>query len=165
MTRHLPGIIAMTRGAYGVLLLVRPEWIGTALLGRPLDRRECGIARVVAVRQIVQAVGSGTRPGYPLLALGVEVDLLHAASMIGAGIVSHHHRRTAYTSAAFTSAAVAAAFAVAGIAAARAVFGDREATVPSGWRGRGTDLLATLLVPGYPPRDAASAPTDREEHR
>lgn len=72
------------------------------------------IAQVLGVRHLLQAGLSGPAPTAPVLVLGVEVDLLHALTMIAVGMARRSARRPA-----LAQAAVAFGFAVAGAAAAR----------------------------------------------
>ena len=66
------------------------------------------VAQVAGARYLAQAILVGPAPTAAVLALGVEVDLLHAASMIGLAIANRRHRR-----AGLTDAAAAACFATA----------------------------------------------------
>ncbi|HEV7209827.1 MAG TPA: hypothetical protein VGN54_13965 [Mycobacteriales bacterium] len=107
-------ILEAVRGVYGGLQLTAPGLLAGRLLSHPLDRHERGVARVLAGRQLGQALLSGTRPGPRALVLGAGVDLLHAASMLGLGLISRRHRR-----AALTDAIIASSFAAGGAWAAR----------------------------------------------
>ncbi len=138
------------RGGYGVLQLARPGLIADRLLADALDRRGRGVARVLGARQLVQALASGRAPGYPVLALGVEVDLLHAASMLAVALADRRRRRSA-----LTDALLAGSFAFGGALAARAVARQHPVPeAPSGLdrlREQWADGLARVFVPGYPP--------------
>ncbi len=143
------------RAGYGALQLGRPGLIARRLLACPLDQRGRVVARVLGVRQLGQALASGLRPSYPVLALGVEVDLLHAASMLALGIADRRRRR-----AALTDALIASSFALGGLLAAHAA--PRPHTQPDAagaldrLRDRCADHLARALVPGYLPGDAST---------
>ncbi|MDN5795069.1 MAG: hypothetical protein L0H79_04880 [Intrasporangium sp.] len=108
----------MARAGYGIVVLAWPDRVAGGLLRRGLGPRERVVARVLASRQLVQALGSGARPGYPVLALGAQVDLAHAVSMLGLGLLNRRHRR-----AALSDAVIAAGFALAGRLAARSTGG------------------------------------------
>ena len=105
--------LAAIRAAYGLVELAVPRQVGR-VMGLQLDRRAELAARVLGARQLAQAGASGWAPTAALLALGAEVDLLHAASMIGVAALDRRRRR-----AALTSATTALGFAVAGTLAAR----------------------------------------------
>jgi len=106
--------LELIRGGYGALQLALPGLVADRLLAHRFDPRGRRVARVLGARQLVQALGSGRRPSYPVLAVGVEVDLLHAASMLGLGLVDRRRRRVA-----LADAVIAGSFALAGTAAAR----------------------------------------------
>lgn len=139
-------LLGAVRGGYGALQLMAPALVSERLLGRPLDTRGRAIARILGARQLAQAAASGREPGYPVLALGVEVDLLHALSMLG--LAASPRRRRA----ALTDTLIAASFATAGALAARAVSAERPPG-PGGTLGQlrqsWADRLASALVPGY----------------
>lgn len=107
-------LLTGTRAAYGVLQLVAPAWSGEALLCGGLDTTSRRAVRLLGARQVVQASVSAARPSREVLDLGVAVDGLHAASMVGLAVFVRRYRR-----AAAASAAIAAAFTVAGAVAAR----------------------------------------------
>jgi len=113
--------LELIRGGYGALQLALPGLVADRLLAHRFDPRGRRVARVLGARQLVQALGFG-RPSYPVLAVGVEVDLLHAASMLGLGLVDRRRRRVA-----LADAVIAGSFALAGIAAAR---GGRRVPLP-----------------------------------
>ena len=123
MTRHArpPGraALAVTRGGYGVLQLASPTMVSGCLAHTRLDARGQAVARVLGARQLAQALASGPVPSYPLLAVGVEIDLLHAASMLALALDSRRRRP------ALTDALIAAGFALAGAHAARQTAHDQ----------------------------------------
>jgi len=135
------------RVGYGALQLAAPALGAGQLLGRPIDARARLVIRVLGARQLGQAVASGTSPSYPILALGVEVDLIHAATMIALGPVDRRRRTIAVE-----NALIAASFALAGALAARACTPDhrhpdsRLDSLRQKWAAR----LAGAFVPGYP---------------
>lgn len=141
-------LLGVVRGGYGLLQLTAPSLIADRVLRRPLDARGKATARVLGVRQIGQAVVSGRDPGYPVLALGVEVDLLHALSMIGLAAVDPRRRPTATV-----DAVIAASFAAAGALTARAAADGQPPHAAHGafarWRAEWAARLAAVFVPGY----------------
>ena len=137
------------RAAWGLAEVAAPARVGAAL-GLRLDRRAQLVVRVLGARDLVQAGVCGPRPSFAVAALGVEVDLLHAASMVALAAVRPSSRR-----AALTSGALAGGFAVAGGLRARDV--RRHPTRPPGsagpWgalRDRWADRLASRAVPHAP---------------
>jgi hypothetical protein len=79
-------LLELVRGGYGALQLAAPGMVARALLNRRLDTRARTLSRVLGARQLAQALASGGSPSCPVLALGVEVDLLHGGSMVALGI-------------------------------------------------------------------------------
>jgi hypothetical protein len=74
---------AAVRAGYGAVLLCAPDPVVRLYSGHPADRRTRAVARVLGARHLAQAVATAGTPGRAVLALGVEADLAHAASMIG----------------------------------------------------------------------------------
>lgn len=104
-------VLTLTRAEYGLALLCAPQAL-IKLTGDPVtgqragaaqprpSRRACGMARVLGVRHLVQAgltaVALRAEPGSPLpLGLGAAVDVLHASTMMGLGLVDRGARRVA----------------------------------------------------------------------
>lgn len=104
-------VLTLTRAGYGLALLCAPQAL-IKLTGDPVtgqragaaqprpSRRACGMARVLGVRHLVQAgltaVALRAEPGSPLpLGLGAAVDVLHASTMMGLGLVDRGARRVA----------------------------------------------------------------------
>jgi hypothetical protein len=119
--------------------------IAIRLLGSdPLGRGARGVVRVLGVRQLVQALATSAQPTAAVLVLGVEVDLAHAASMVGSGMLSGRWRRVA-----LADAAIAIMFAVAGALLARSN-GQPNATFGfAAIRDRAAESLAGRLVPSH----------------
>lgn len=148
------------RGGYGALQLTNPTVVSGRLLHAPLDSRGQGVARVLGARQLAQALASGPAPSYPVLAVGVEVDLLHAASMLALTLVRRRRR------AASTDALIAGAFALAGALAAREAAYDpprQPGNAVEELRQKWADRVATACVPGYPARSARARRTARHD--
>lgn len=135
--------LATARAAYGVVQLAAPD----VLAGQRLDRRARQVTRVLGARQLAQACLSGSAPTPAVLALGAEIDALHAASMICLAMLSKRWRP-----AALGSAAAAAGFAAGGLATQRArrrTTGQAAGSQALQLRDRWADQLARCLVPGY----------------
>ncbi len=133
------------RAAVGCARVAFPGTVIPGLAKGALGARGRGVVRVLGARQITQALLTGRDATRPVLWLGAEADLAHAASMIGLAIVGRRYRRDA-----LAEATIAVAFALAGISAARAA--PVEPARPSRlgeWRHRIAERLARRLVPGY----------------
>ncbi len=99
------------RLAWGAVELASPGMLASLVrLGRPLDRSERMVIRVLGVRQVGQGVASQLRPSAETTRLGLRVDLLHAASMVGLAIISRRHRRLALASAGIAGGLAGAAW-------------------------------------------------------
>lgn len=139
-------ILSSTRAGYGALQLGLPACSAEELLGGPLDPRARLVVRVLGARQLIQAVLSGAAPSRAVLALGVEIDTLHALSMAALAAGDRRWRR-----AAGVSAISATCFALAGVLAARHTTPPSPAHAPQpGWAGlreRWAQQLAHRLIP------------------
>jgi hypothetical protein len=71
----------LARAGYGAALLCAPGPIIGVVTGQPPSRRARRVARILGVRHLAQAAITALNPGPEIVALGVVVDLLHAASM------------------------------------------------------------------------------------
>jgi len=101
------------RGAYGALLR-SPEPVLRRYAGHPPDVATRRVGRVLGLRQLAQASLTAGAVGPVVHALGLQVDLAHAASMLGLAAAEPRYRRTA-----MCDAATAGAFAAAGAALIR----------------------------------------------
>jgi len=100
--------VQKARAAYGAALVFVPGpviWLAT---GRRPSRRTCRVAQVLGFRHLIQAALTTAAPEPGVLALGGQVDAVHAASMLLLAAVSRGGRRAALTDA-LTEAALAAA--------------------------------------------------------
>lgn len=70
----------LLRVGWGCACLLAPENVVRATIGAPADPFTRGFTRLLGARHLVQAALVGTRPSAPALAVGVLVDLSHAAS-------------------------------------------------------------------------------------
>lgn len=142
-------VLEMVRGGYGAAQLIGPGLLADRVLALRLDPSERVVVRVLGARHLLQALGSGSRPGYPALALGVEVDLLHTGSMLALGLLDRRRRR-----AALSDAVIAGGFTIAGALAAHAARGPHppppDGSAMDRLRYRWSDRFAALFVPRYP---------------
>jgi hypothetical protein len=74
-------LVPLARAGYGAALLCAPGPMIGVVTGKPPSRRARQVARVLGVRHLIQAAVTALNPGPEVVALGVVVDLLHAASM------------------------------------------------------------------------------------
>jgi hypothetical protein len=108
------------RAAYGAALVLVPGpviWVAT---GQRPSRRACRVAQVLGIRHLIQAALTAAAPEPAVLAIGGQVDAVHAASMLLLAAVSRAGRR-----AALTDALTEAAFAAAGFSASGVVWSPR----------------------------------------
>lgn len=102
------------RTGYGALLLIAPDPVIRLITGRAADRPTRAMARVLGARHALQGLLSAGAPGPMVLALGVEVDLAHVASMMGLAALDQPRRR-----AGLVDALCAGSFAAVGLALVR----------------------------------------------
>ena len=105
------------RASYGAALVLVPGpviWLAT---GQRPSRRACRVAQVLGIRHLIQAALTAAVPEPAALAIGGQVDAVHAASMLLLAAVSRAGRR-----AALTDALTEAAFAAAGLSASGVVW-------------------------------------------
>jgi hypothetical protein len=74
-------LVPLARAGYGAALLCAPGPMIGVVTGKPPSRRARRVARVLGARHLIQAAVTALNPGPEVVALGVVVDLLHAASM------------------------------------------------------------------------------------
>ena len=133
----------LLRGAWGAVLLVAPRQVLGHVHHLRIDRPSVAVARVLGARQLAQAVLSGVDPSPEVLAMGVWVDAVHAATAVGLAVVDRHRAR-----AGLTDAAVAGLWGVLG-------YRDLVTNRATPWsHQRRRDELARLvlgLVPGGKP--------------
>ncbi len=97
-----------TRAAYGAALVLLPGpviWLAT---GQRPSRRARRVAQVLGIRHLIQAGLTAAAPSPAVLAVGGQVDAVHATSMLLLAAGSRAGRRAALTDA-LTEAALAAA--------------------------------------------------------
>jgi hypothetical protein len=116
---------AVLRAGYGTLLLVAPGPVIRVYTGHRADRLTRAVTRVLGSRHLVQGLCTAGTPSALVLALGVEVDLAHVASMLGLAVLDRRRRR-----AGLVDAVAAGSFAIAGtVLATRAALSRRPAAV------------------------------------
>ncbi len=81
--------IELTRGVAGAALVVAPGAMLRNVLRTGDDTTSVFVARVLGARQVAQAALSGMEPSPEVLAMGVWVDLAHAATATGLAAVDH----------------------------------------------------------------------------
>jgi hypothetical protein len=105
---------ALARVVYGLLLVAVPNPLLHMASGQRPTTRERALTRVLGARLLAQAAVTDVRPDAASVALGAEIDLVHAASMLVWAVVDRQSRRLT-----LMSAALAGLFAAAGGAQAR----------------------------------------------
>jgi hypothetical protein len=103
------------RAAYGAALVLVPGpviWLAT---GQRPSRRTCRVAQVLGIRHLIQAALTAAAPEPTVLAIGGQVDAVHAASMLLLASVSRAGRRAALTDALTEAAFAAAGFSASGV--------------------------------------------------
>lgn len=106
-------MIARVRAGYGVALLVAPDPLLRLVTGRRPTTERRAVIRVLAARELTQALLMASQPDPACVLLSTEVDLVHSVSMLGWAAFGNSRRL------ALTSGAVAACFAAGGVARAR----------------------------------------------
>jgi hypothetical protein len=102
------------RATYGAALVLVPGpviWLAT---GQLPSRRARRVAQVLGIRHLIQAVLTAAAPEPGVLAIGGQVDAVHAASMLLLAAVSRAGRRAALTDALTEAAFAAAGFSLPG---------------------------------------------------
>lgn len=142
-------MIAWARIVYGLVLLAAPRSLLRLASGKPATSRERAATRVLGARLLTQAAVTDIRPDAVSVALGAQVDFVHAITMLGWAAVDRGARRLT-----LLSAALAGVFAVAGAAQARrapvvadAPTGDALATLVR-LRHRVAEAVARYTLPG-----------------
>ncbi len=125
-------MMAWARIVYGLVLLAAPSPLLRLASGKPATSREQAVTRILGARLLTQAAATDIRPDAVSVALGAEVDFVHAITMLGWAAVDRGARRLT-----LLSAATAGLFAVGGAAQARRT--PAVADAPTG------DVLATLV--------------------
>ncbi len=98
--------IELVRGGWGLACVVVPDALLTSVFRTEPSVRATRTIRVLGVRHLVQAVASGLAPTPAVLAVGIWVDALHAATAAAAAALDRR-RRAAFG----TDAVIAGTFA------------------------------------------------------
>ncbi len=106
MTRLL---VPLARAGYGAALLCMPGPMIGVCTGQPPSPRARRVARVLGVRHLTQAALTAWNSGPEVVALGVVVDLLHAASMFALAAAAGQSLRRAELADALAATALAVA--------------------------------------------------------
>ncbi|MGH9068738.1 MAG: hypothetical protein ACRD0J_14800 [Acidimicrobiales bacterium] len=141
----------LARAGYGAVLVLAPSRVARLYSGRPPDGVATAIVRVLGVRQVVQGLLSVGDPGPAVLALGAEVDVAHAASMVALAAADPDRRRGSLVDAAAagTMAVITAALARrAGAATALHPVGSGTLPALAELRETVASRLAGVLLPG-----------------
>ncbi|OBF44767.1 hypothetical protein A5787_13300 [Mycobacterium sp. 852002-50816_SCH5313054-b] len=143
-------MIVWARVGYGIALLAIPSPLLRLVTNQPATARERAVTRILGARLLAQAAVTDVRPDAVSVALGAEVDFVHAITMLGWAAVDRGARRLT-----LFSAATAGLFAVAGAAQARrapavadAPTGDALATLVR-LRHRAAETVARYTLPGF----------------
>jgi hypothetical protein len=147
------------RAGLGAAQVLYPGVASRLLVIQPLDRCSRRVIRVLGIRQLCQALVTGTQPSAAVLLLGAEVDGAHAASMVALALSSRRWRR-----AALAEAMIASLFALAGAATARwggsPAAQTRWCALRDGWAER----VAARLVPERLLRGARAGESQGDPH-
>jgi hypothetical protein len=112
MTRTARALQAV-RAGYGIVLVLTPGLALRLATGRRASPRARRVVRVLGIRHLVQAAATAAAPTPAVFAAGRQVDTVHAASMLVAGVWPAERQ------AALADALVEAALAAGGAAAGR----------------------------------------------
>jgi hypothetical protein len=102
-------LVPLARAGYGAALLCVPGPMIGAVTGQPPTARARQVARVLGVRHLAQAAVTVVNSGPEVVALGVVVDLLHAASMFAFAAAAGQSLRRAELTDALAATALAIA--------------------------------------------------------
>lgn len=95
--------LELGRAGWGMALLVAPRQVLQRAHHVRVDQRSEWVARVLGVRHLAQAAISGVEPTPAVLAVGVWVDVVHAATALGLAVVDDGRRRAGLTDTAVTA--------------------------------------------------------------
>ena len=120
-------LVPLARAGYGAALLCAPGPMIGVVTGQPPSRRARRVARVLGVRHLAQAAITVLNPGPEVVALGVIVDLLHAASMFAFAAVVPDLRQAELADALAATTLAVAEPAIASLGRPRTVGRDQQA--------------------------------------
>jgi hypothetical protein len=104
---------AAVQAVLGAALLAQPVRIGQLVTARRGQDPAAWLVRILGLRMLAQGTVELVRPGRKLVLAGAAVDLLHALSMVGVGLLWPRFRRAALASAGAATATAAAGAATA----------------------------------------------------
>jgi len=133
-------LIPLARAGYGAALLCAPGPIIGAVTGQPPSRRARQVARILGVRHLTQAAVTAFNSGPEVVALGVIVDLLHAASMFAFAAVVPDLRQAELADALAATTLAVAEPAIASLGRPKAAGRDQQAEDRRGTRPPGPPL-------------------------
>jgi hypothetical protein len=96
-------VLPIVRGVANAVLVARPGDVLRAA-SAPAPRPARRVVRLLGARVVLQQVAVLAVPTRPLVLLGAAVDVLHAASMVGAAVAWPRYRRAAASGAVSASA-------------------------------------------------------------
>lgn len=85
--------IELVRAGWGGVLLAAPAGVLNRIQVVRVDRKAIVVTRILGARHLVQALLSGVNPGPEVLAGGVWVDSVHAATAFGLAAVDRRRIR------------------------------------------------------------------------
>ena len=133
-------LVPLARAGYGAALLCAPGPMIGVVTGQPPSRRARRVARVLGVRHLAQAAITAVNPGPEVVALGVIVDLLHAASMFAFAAVVPDLRQAELADALAATTLAVAEPAIASLGRPKAAGRDQQAEDRRGTRPPGPPL-------------------------
>jgi hypothetical protein len=95
MAPDFGGLCIAARAGYGAVLLLAPRGVLSQFSGVPCDEAAVRVARVLGVREVLQAAVLYARRGREWQLGGAVVDVLHGASMLALAAASPRYRRLA----------------------------------------------------------------------
>lgn len=105
--------VQLVRAGYGAALLFAPRPVIAMATGRQPSRRTVQVARLLGARHVAQVALTAAFPYPATAALGAQVDVVHATSMVALAAISRQVRRTALSDAVTEIALAAVTLAVA----------------------------------------------------
>jgi hypothetical protein len=133
-------LVPLARAGYGAALLCAPGPMIGVVTGQPPSRRARQVARVLGVRHLAQAAMTVLNPGPEVVALGVVVDLLHAASMFAFAAVVPDLRDAELADALAATALAVAEPAISSVARPKVAARDQQAVDAGVTRAPGPPL-------------------------
>ncbi|OBF01363.1 hypothetical protein [Mycobacterium sp. 852002-10029_SCH5224772] len=86
-------VIELIRAGWGGVLAAAPAEVLSHIHGVRADRKAIVVTRILGARHLAQAALSGVNPGPEVLAAGVWVDTVHAATALGLALVDRRRAR------------------------------------------------------------------------